>query len=155
MLFRSTVSTADSSELGIAAVKKFLTGIGVPPDGIVQYDGSGLSRHNLITPAAVVQLYTYMGKQSRHGQAWRDSLTIAGVDGTLRNRFRGSRAVGNFRGKTGTIDQVSALSGYVKTAAGEELVFSSIVNGVAQTSARTALIDELVNHIANFTGRID
>ena len=151
----TTVSTADSSELGIAAVKKFLTGIGVPPDGIVQYDGSGLSRHNLITPAAVVQLYTYMGKQSRYSQPWRDSLTIAGVDGTLRNRFRGSRAVGNFRGKTGTIDQVSALSGYVKTAAGEELVFSSVVNGVAQTSARTALIDELVNYIANFTGKID
>lgn len=151
----TTISTADSAELGIAAVKKFLTGIGVAPDGIVQYDGSGLSRHNLITPSAVVQVYTYMAKQSRYSQAWRDSLTIGGVDGTLRNRFRGTRANNNVRGKTGTIDQVSALSGYVKTAAGEELVFSMVVNGVAQNSTRVGLIDEMVNHLANFTGRID
>ncbi len=151
----TTVSTADSAELGIASVKKFLTGIGVAPDAIIQYDGSGLSRHNLITPSSVVQLYTYMAKQSKYPQAWRDSLTIGGVDGTLRNRFRGTRANNNVRGKTGTIDQVSALSGYVKTAAGEELVFSMVVNGVAQTSIRTNLLDEMVNHLANYTGRID
>lgn len=151
----ATVSTADSADLGIASVKKFLTGIGIAPDGIIQYDGSGLSRHNLITPSAVVHLYTYMAKQSRYSKAWRDSLTIGGVDGTLRNRFRGTRANNNVRGKTGTIDQVSALSGYVKTAGGDELVFSMVVNGVAQTSARVGLIDEMVNHLANFTGRID
>lgn len=151
----ATLSTADSAELGIASVKKFLTGIGVAPDGIVQYDGSGLSRHNLITPASIVQLYTYMAKQSRYSQAWRDSLTIGGVDGTLRNRFRGTRANNNVRGKTGTIDQVSALSGYVQTAGGEELVFSMVVNGVAQTSTRTGLLDEMVNHLANFAGRVD
>ncbi len=151
----ATVSTADSAELGLAAVKKFLTGIGVAPDGIIQYDGSGLSRHNLITPASVVQVYTYMAKQSRYSQAWRDSLTIGGVDGTLRNRFRGTRANNNVRGKTGTIDQVSALSGYVKTASGEELVFSMVVNGVPQTSIRTGLLDEMVNHLANFAGRVD
>ena len=151
----ATISTADSAELGIASVRKFLTTIGVAPDGIIQYDGSGLSRHNLITPASIVQVYTYMGKQSRYSQAWRDSLTIGGVDGTLRNRFRGTRANNNVRGKTGTIDQVSALSGYVKTAAGEELVFSMVVNGVAQTSTRTGLLDEMVNSLANFTGRVD
>jgi len=150
-----TISTADSSELGISAVKKFLIEISVAPDGIVQYDGSGLSRHNLITPASVVQVYAYMAKQSRYSQSWRDSLTIAGVDGTLRNRFRGTRANNNVRGKTGTIDQVSALSGYVKTASGEELAFSMVVNGVAQASARTALLDEMVNHLANFTGRVE
>jgi len=151
----TTISTADSSELGLAAVKKFLTGIGVAPDGIIQYDGSGLSRHNLITPSSVVQVYTYMAKQSRSSQAWRDSLTVGGVDGTLRNRFRGTRANNNVRGKTGTIDQVSALSGYVTTASGEELVFSMVVNGVPQSSTRTGLLDEMVNHLANFTGRID
>ncbi|HVF31126.1 MAG TPA: D-alanyl-D-alanine carboxypeptidase/D-alanyl-D-alanine-endopeptidase [Pyrinomonadaceae bacterium] len=148
-------STSDSAELGIAAVKKFLTDIGVAPDGIIQHDGSGLSRHNLITPAAVVQLYTYMGKQSRFSQAWRDSLTIGGVDGTLRNRFSGTRAAGNVRGKTGTIDQVSALSGYVRTAAGEELVFSMVVNGIIESSVRTAAMDEIVVALANFDGRID
>ena len=144
----------DSAELGIGEVKLFLAGIGVAPDGVVQYDGSGLSRHNLITPTAVVQLYNYMGK-SRYAQAWRDSLTIGGVDGTLRNRFKGTRAQGNVRGKTGTIDQVSALSGYVRTAAGEELAFSMVVNGVPETSTRTSLIDEMALALANFGGRID
>jgi D-alanyl-D-alanine carboxypeptidase/D-alanyl-D-alanine-endopeptidase (penicillin-binding protein 4) len=148
------VSNADSGELGISAVKKFLTGIGVAPDSVVQHDGSGLSRHNLITPSAVVQLYNYMGK-SRHAQAWRDSLTVGGVDGTLRNRFKGTRAQGNVRGKTGTIDQVSALSGYVRTAAGEELAFSMVVNGVPEPGTRTSLIDEMALALANFNGRVD
>ncbi len=150
-----TPSTADSSELGITSVKKFLTEIGIAPDGIIQFDGSGLSRHNLITPSAAAQLYIYMAKQSKFSQAWRDSLTIGGVDGTLRNRFKGTRASGNIRGKTGTIDQVSALSGYVKTLAGEELVFSMIVNGVPETSTRVNLLDEIVVLLANFNGKIE
>lgn len=151
----AAASNADSAELGISAVKKFLIEIGVAPDGIIQHDGSGLSRHNLITPSAVVQLYTYMGKQSRYSQAWRDSLTIGGVDGTLRNRFAGTRASGNVRGKTGTIDQVSALSGYVKTAAGEELVFSMVVNGVNEGRVRTSAMDDIVVSLANFEGKIE
>ncbi|MEQ1641935.1 MAG: D-alanyl-D-alanine carboxypeptidase/D-alanyl-D-alanine-endopeptidase [Pyrinomonadaceae bacterium] len=143
-----------SAQLGIAEVKSFLASIGIPSDGILPYDGSGLSRHNLITPNAVVSLYAYMAK-SPNALAWRDSLTIGGVDGTLRNRFVGTAAANNMRGKTGTIDQVSALSGYVKTAAGEELVLSFIVNGVAITSQRTSLMDEIVVNLANYNGRID
>ena len=116
---------------------------------------SGLSRHDLITPAAVVQLYVYMAKQSKYAQTWRDSLTIGGVDGTLANRFKGTAAAGNMRGKTGTIDQVSALSGYVTTGSGEQLVLSIIVNGVALTRERTSLIDDIVVELANFKGKID
>ena len=149
------MSAATSADLGISAVKKFLMEIGVAPDGIIQHDGSGLSRHNLITPAAVVQLYSYMGKRSRFSQAWRESLTIGGVDGTLRNRFKGTRAAGNVRGKTGTIDQVSALSGYVETASGEELVFSMVVNGINEGLTRTAAMDDIVVNLANFDGRVD
>ncbi len=160
---KNTVPTAadgsresrDSSDMGIGEVRSFLTGIGVPEDGIRQYDGSGLSRHDLITPSAVVTLYSYMAKQSKNPQAWRDSLTIGGVDGTLANRFKGTAAAGNMRGKTGTIDQVSALSGYVTTAAGEQLVLSIIVNGVAETRTRTGLIDDIVVNLANFNGKID
>jgi serine-type D-Ala-D-Ala carboxypeptidase/endopeptidase (penicillin-binding protein 4) len=144
-----------SAELGIGEVKGFLTGIGVAPDGILQYDGSGLSRHNLVTPSAVVQLYTYMSKQSKYSQAWRDSLTIGGVDGTLANRFKGTAAQGNIRGKTGTINQVSALSGYLTTAAGEQLVVSFIVNGVPATRDRTSMMDDIVVSLANFNGKID
>ena len=145
----------DSAELGLAEVRSFLQSIGIPDDGIIQHDGSGLSRHDLITPEAVVQLYTYMGKQSKFAQVWRDSLTIGGVDGTLRNRFKGTKAAGNVRGKTGTIDQVSALSGYVTTAGGQTLVFSFVVNGVNENRTRVGLIDDIVVELANFNGDLE
>lgn len=142
-----------SADKGIGVVKGFLKQIGVADDGIMQYDGSGLSRHNLITPSATVRLYEYMAKQSPNAIVWQNSLTIGGVDGTLRNRFKGTKAEANMRGKTGTIDQVSALSGYVTTAGGERLVLSIVVNGVAITTNRTSAIDAIVVALANFDGR--
>jgi D-alanyl-D-alanine carboxypeptidase/D-alanyl-D-alanine-endopeptidase (penicillin-binding protein 4) len=143
-----------SSERGAAVVAKFLQEAGLPPDGIVQWDGSGLSRHNLITPAAAVQLYAYMSR-SRYAQAWRDSLTIGGVDGTLKGRFVGTAAQGNARGKTGTIDQVGTLSGYVTTAGGERLVFSILTNMLPAGGDRRATMDDIVVMLANFNGRSD
>ena len=142
-----------SAEHGIAVVKSFLKQIGVADDGIIQYDGSGLSRHNLITPSASVRLYEYMAKQSPNRAVWENSLTIGGVDGTLRNRFKGTKAEANMRGKTGTIDQVSALSGYVMTASGERVVLSIVVNGVPATSNRVSAIDAIVVALANFDGK--
>jgi D-alanyl-D-alanine carboxypeptidase/D-alanyl-D-alanine-endopeptidase (penicillin-binding protein 4) len=114
-----------------------------------------MSRHDLITPSAVVALYTYMAKQSKNAQAWRDSLSVGGVDGTLASRFKGTAAAGNIRGKTGTIDQVSALSGYMATAGGEPVVLSIIVNDVAEGRMRTSLMDDIVVALANFDGKID
>lgn len=145
---------ATSAERGIAVVRNFLSEIGVAPDGLIQYDGSGLSRHNLVTPAALLTVYSYMAK-SRYSAAWLDSLTIGGIDGTLKSRFKGARTSGNVRGKTGTIDQVSALSGYVTTSGGERLVFSIIVNGVSEGDVRVGTIDQIVGYLANFDGRIN
>jgi D-alanyl-D-alanine carboxypeptidase/D-alanyl-D-alanine-endopeptidase (penicillin-binding protein 4) len=147
----------DSYQLGLGVVRSFLQQAQIPLDAVVQYDGSGMSRHDLITPSAVTQLYTYMAKQSANAAAWRASLTVAGVDGTLRNRFKGTRAQGNMMGKTGTLDQVSALSGYVTTASGEQLVISIIVNNMptAGSGPRTSFIDDIVVQLANYTGRID
>lgn len=144
-----------SADLGLRATKKFRDLIGIPSDAVIQYDGSGMSRHDVITPNAVIQLYTYMAKQSKNGQVWLDSLSIGGVDGTLRNRFKGTAAEGNMRGKTGTLDQDSALSGYVTTASGEKVILSIIVNGVPKTSDRTSLADDIVVSLANFKGKID
>jgi D-alanyl-D-alanine carboxypeptidase/D-alanyl-D-alanine-endopeptidase (penicillin-binding protein 4) len=141
-----------SAELGAKVVQKFLTEIGIAPDSVIQWDGSGLSRHNLITPDSAVALYTYMSK-SRYAVDWRESLTVGGVDGTLQNRFKGTIAANNVRGKTGTIDQVSTLSGYVMTAAGERLVFSILVNGVSNVRMRQAAIDEIVVALASFNGK--
>jgi D-alanyl-D-alanine carboxypeptidase/D-alanyl-D-alanine-endopeptidase (penicillin-binding protein 4) len=90
--------------------------------------------------------------KSRFANVWRDALTIGGVDGTLQNRFKGTPAAGNVRGKTGTIDQVSSLSGYVNSASGEKLVFSVIVNGVNNSRLRQSAIDEIVLALANFNG---
>ena len=149
-----TNPNSTSESRGIGVVKNFLTQIGVAPDSIIQHDGSGLSRHNLITPASNIQLYSYLAKSPNY-QSWRDSLTIGAVDGTLRNRFRETPAANNARGKTGTIDQVSALTGYVTTAAGEQLVFSIIVNGVNIGSIRTSTMDEIVVALANFNGRVN
>jgi len=146
------LQNASSAELGLKTVRGFLTEIGVAPDSVIQWDGSGLSRHNLVTPSSAVALYAFMSK-SRYAVAWRDSLTIGAVDGTLQNRFKGTVAATNVRGKTGTIDQVSALSGYVTTAAGERLVFSILVNGVNDGRARQSAIDEIVVALASFNGK--
>lgn len=151
---RKAGGKGDSAQLGLNVVERFLSSAGITSDAVVQYDGSGMSRRDLVTPNAVVALYTYMAK-SRNSQAWRDSLTIGGVDGTLRNRFKGTNAQGNIRGKTGTLDQVSALSGYVTTAGGEPVVVSIIVNNVPQIATRKSLIDDIVVAVANFTGKID
>lgn len=152
---RQSSPTADSSTLGLSVVKEWMKQIGIPVDSVIQYDGSGLSRHDLVTPWAVVALYSYMAKQSKYKQAWLDSLTVGGVDGTLKRRFAGTTAEGNIRGKTGTLDQVSALSGYLTTAGGEEIVVSIMVNGVAEPRTRTSLIDDIVVQLANFNGKID
>lgn len=144
---------APSADLGLKVVQDFLMKIGVAPDSVLQRDGSGLSRHNLVTPDSSVRLYTYMAKQSPYKNVWMDSLTIGGTDGTLRNRFKEAPATGNVRGKTGTINQVSALSGYVTSAAGEKFVFSIIVNGVPNQQARQKAIDDIVLGLAKLKGR--
>ena len=149
-----TDTTTSSADKGIAVVKKFLQEIGVAPDGLMIYDGSGLSRHNLVTPSAVVQVYQYMAK-SQNAIAWNASLTVGGFDGTLRNRFKGTSAEMNVRGKTGTIDQVSSLSGYITSASGEKFVFSIIVNGINPTSLRVKTIDEIVVALSDFNGKSD
>lgn len=140
---------------GIEVVKEFMKEAGVPDGSYEIYDGSGLSRHNLITASATVQLYTYMSRH-KYFKSFYDSLPIAGVDGTLSNRMKGTAAAGNARAKTGTINQVATLSGYVTTAAGEKLVFSILVNNLPDdSSVRRSYIDEIVVMIASFTGRTD
>ena len=144
-------TTADD---GIEAVKAFLRQAGIEPHGqVVQADGSGLSRHDYITANGTLQLLTYMNTH-RYASVFRDALPIAGVDGTLRTRMRNTPAAGNLRAKTGTINGVASLSGYVTTAAGEHLVFSIILNNYPEEStARRVFIDNIAVLLASFTGR--
>jgi D-alanyl-D-alanine carboxypeptidase/D-alanyl-D-alanine-endopeptidase (penicillin-binding protein 4) len=142
----------NSFDLGAGVVDKFLRQVGIPDGSVLMYDASGLSRHNLITPSAVVQLYTYMDKHP-YADIWRDALPVGGVDGTLKNRLKSAATVNNVRAKTGTLDQVSTLSGYVSTASGEKLTFSILTNAIPSSSLRQNTIDEIVLLLANFNGK--
>lgn len=140
-------SSMDSDEKGKAIIKSLLAKAGVAGDSVVQYDASGMSRHNLITPNASAMLYKYMDSVP-YAVFWRNSLTIGGVDGTLRNRFKDTATTSDIRGKTGTLDQVSALSGYVTSKAGERFAFSVITNGIPSAGLRVSTIDEIVLSLA-------
>lgn len=148
------VGFQDTSEAaGIEVVKKFLGEAGISPYEVIMTDGSGLSRRDLITANATVQLLAYMSRH-RFAAAFRDALPIAGVDGTLAKRMKGTPAMGNVRAKTGTIETVATLSGYVTSAAGERLVFSVLLNNYPESSgARRVFTDDLAVLLASFTGR--
>lgn len=140
-------------DAGIEVLKTFLREAGIGPREIVISDGSGLSRHNLITADATVKLLTYMSRH-RYGIPFREALPIAGVDGTLKNRMKGTAAANNVRAKTGTIDTVATLSGYVTSAAGEHLVFSILLNHYPEASSeRRVYLDAIAVALASFAGR--
>src|SRR5207247_6631890 len=113
-------------------------------------DGSGLSRNDMVTADATVQLLTFMSKH-RHADVFRSALPIAGVDGTLRNRLRGTAAENNLRAKTGSLSSAASLSGYVTSAAGEKLVFSIMVNNFSpEIDPRAVCIDPVAVLLASF-----
>ncbi|HEV2801399.1 MAG TPA: D-alanyl-D-alanine carboxypeptidase/D-alanyl-D-alanine-endopeptidase [Pyrinomonadaceae bacterium] len=144
-----------TAEAGLSAVRTFLNEAGVTTAHLALVDGSGLARQNLITADATVQLLVYMSKH-RHAQVWRNAQPVAGVDGTLRSRMRNTTAAGNVRAKTGTLNNVSGLSGYVNTAAGERLAFSIIVNHYPDdNSPRQNYLDTIAVLLASFAAKSD
>jgi D-alanyl-D-alanine carboxypeptidase len=89
--------------------------------------------------------------RSEYKEQWYDIQPIAGVDGTLRNRMKFTKAEGNVHAKTGTISNVRGLSGYVKTSSGEDVVFSFLINGHLLSSSDTELItDSVLELIAEY-----
>ena len=144
-----------SENLGLEAVKSFLKTAGIRPESLVLDDGSGLSRSDMITAEASVQLLVFMNKH-RYAQVFRDALPIAGVDGTLRNRMRGTAAQNNVRAKTGSLSSAASLGGYVTTAAGEKLAFSITVNNYPRdVDARSLCLDPITVLLASFAGKPD
>ena len=143
----------DNEDSGLGVVTSFLRGAGVGESEIALNDGSGLSRNDLISANTTVQLLTFMTKH-RYFSQFRDALPIAGVDGTLRTRMRGTPAEGNVRAKTGSLSSVASLSGYVTTAAGEHLVFSMMLNNYPDAAAvRRDSIDAIAILLASFAGK--
>jgi D-alanyl-D-alanine carboxypeptidase/D-alanyl-D-alanine-endopeptidase (penicillin-binding protein 4) len=141
----------ETERSGLREMSKFLAEAGIPGGRVLLDEGSGLSRGALVTPSASVQLLTFMAHHRYH-DAFFNALPIAGVDGTLRNRFKGTSAAGNVRAKTGTLRYVNTLSGYLTTRAGEKLVFSVMLNNYTGADGRDE-IDRLVESLAAITSR--
>ncbi len=137
-------SDRDTSTLGIALVKQQLTAMGVDPQAYSIYDGSGLSRHNLVAPTTFIRVLSVMAT-SPVGQIYRDSLPIAGISGSLKNRMKGTVAQGIVRAKTGSLSGVASLSGYINPPQYSPLVFSVILNQHDRpTSQMVKVIDEVM-----------
>jgi len=105
----------------------FYAAAGIAPDDVIQTDGSGLSRHDLVTPRAIVTLLKYA-----QGQTWFTpyyaSLPVAGIDGSLLERMKGTAAAGRIHAKTGSVEHVRTLSGFAETPSGRRLIFSFLSN---------------------------
>lgn len=147
----ATPSDARSDELGLDEMKRFLGECGVGPNQVIFDEGSGLSRNNLTTPEATVRMLVHLAKH-REATAFLASLPIAGRDGSLAKRMRGTAAENNVRAKTGGLRWSATLSGYATTVAGERVAFSLMLNRHVATAERRATteIDELAVMIANY-----
>jgi serine-type D-Ala-D-Ala carboxypeptidase/endopeptidase (penicillin-binding protein 4) len=108
----------------------FYAKVGIAPDDVVQTDGSGLSRHDLVTPRAFVALLQYAQKQPWFS-AYFASLPVAGADGTLNERLKNEKVAGRIHAKTGSVTHVRSLSGYADTPGGRRLTFSFLSNNQA------------------------
>jgi len=135
---------------GIEAIKTMLNSIGINTDNMEIVDGSGLSRLNLISPNQISVLLNYMYK-SEVFTYYYNSLPIGGVDGTMANRLRKTRAQNNVRAKTGYVNGVRSISGYIFTGDKEPVVFSIITNNFTVPVVLADNLQDLVFiRLANF-----
>ena len=105
----------------------FYASAGIAPDDVIQADASGLSRHDLVTPRAIVALLAFAQKQPWF-ETYYGSLPVAGVDGTLEDRMKNTPAAGRIHAKTGSVEHVRTLSGFAETLSGRRLIFSFLSN---------------------------
>ncbi|HKQ31687.1 MAG TPA: D-alanyl-D-alanine carboxypeptidase/D-alanyl-D-alanine-endopeptidase [Thermodesulfobacteriota bacterium] len=134
-----------SWENGSSVISEFLNNIGIK-DGFRVVDGSGLSLLNRVSPKTLTEVLSYAYENRIIASDFIDSLPIAGVDGTLKKRFRESDVQGRVMAKTGYLNNVRALSGYVFTKQGDVLVFSILDNGLGWKTKefQSSLLSELV-----------
>jgi len=105
----------------------FYAAAGIAPGDVIQTDGSGLSRHDLVTPRAIVALLKYAQEQTWFAPYY-DSLPVAGVDGTLETQMKNTNAAARIHAKTGSVEHVRTRSGFAETAGGRRLIFSFLSN---------------------------
>ena len=145
---------AGTSENGRHAAADVFASWGIAPGGYVQADGSGLSRYDYVTADLLVTLLEHLFKDPRHKEAFMATLPIAGTDGTIASRMKATRAEANAIAKTGSISNVRALSGYVKTRDGETLAFSILANNFTIPAATVnGIADAAVEALSNYSRR--
>jgi len=152
----TTPATMRSEDLALAGLREFLTRHALPVSDVIFDEGSGLSRNNLTTATATLALLEFMAKHNE-AKVFAESLPIAGVDGTLRRRMKGTPAEGTVHAKTGTLRWTTALSGYVTTLSGERLAFSLMLNRYPAAPGRAASreLDEIAALLARYAGSRD
>jgi D-alanyl-D-alanine carboxypeptidase/D-alanyl-D-alanine-endopeptidase (penicillin-binding protein 4) len=140
-----------STAAGIDMVKRFLGDAGIDVEHLKLYDGSGLSRQNMIAPLDITKFLRWL-QRSPIAKDFTSSLAIAGKDGTLMNRLRGTLAENNTVGKTGYLGGIRALSGYTRTRDGELLAFSIVTNNYSvPTSVVNTAQDLIIMRLASFS----
>ena len=146
-LERGGLGTADSAR---KIVGQQLLAWGVQPDGFVIRDGSGLSDQDLLTPETIVRVLDRIQRDTAFA-TYYNSMPIAGVDGTIHTRMKGTPAEGNVHAKTGMLAKARSLSGYVTTADGERLIFSILANNTTTPgSAVTRVADQIAASLAAY-----
>lgn len=136
-----------SAEAGLSRMRLMLVGMGIDSAVVRVADGSGVSRYNLTSASVLIRLLEGMHADSILFRPFYQSLPIAGVDGTISRRMRGGAAEGNLRAKTGTLAGVTSLSGYVRTAEGELLAFSMLMQDFASGGDRYRTIQNRIGEL--------
>jgi len=145
--------TPGTAKKGLSVIKEMFWGFGVDTTAFQLADGSGVSRYNIVTPDQIVELLKYMHGDFRIQAEFKASLPIAGVDGSLSGRMKGTAAEGLLRAKTGTLNGVSALSGYTMTADGEPLAFSIMMEHYVVRSARIRDVQDKIGALMSSFSR--
>ena len=145
-------SGATTREEAVKFAADFYKAAGIADGDVVLSDGSGLSRRDLVTPRAIVQMLNYAAAQA-WGEIYRSTLPIAGEDGTLSERMKNTAAEGRIFAKTGTVEHVVALSGYATTLHGAHLIFSILGNNNSlHAQAADAVLDAIAEAMVEELG---
>ncbi|WP_426167380.1 D-alanyl-D-alanine carboxypeptidase/D-alanyl-D-alanine endopeptidase [Sandarakinorhabdus sp. DWP1-3-1] len=152
LLLRRVARQAGSGSVadGRAALQRLMATAGITATGFTLADGSGMSSYNRITPRATAALLVWIARQP-WGDAWRETLPIAGQDGTLRSRFKGTALQGKLLAKTGSLNAARALSGYLVAKSGRTLAFSGLANDMPDGTDgdAVAVVDQALLAVAN------
>ncbi len=142
---RSTGRRPAKAKDAAGVIKQLIQKVGNGKNPYRIADGSGLSLYNYVTPELEMRLLRYAYLNKNIYEHLLPSLPIAGWDGTLKTRMKGTFAEGNVKAKTGTVTGVSALAGYCTAANGHQLCFSMINQGIMKSDTGRNFQDRVCN----------